>query len=97
MAAQAWHSPRQFVLVMPMLLTAVGGTLLIELGYQVGLKSSDGPIRVLFGIAVNSRSPLPWLVGLALVIGSFCGLRFATAPADRTPAVLRELTGVPHG
>jgi phosphotransferase system glucose/maltose/N-acetylglucosamine-specific IIC component len=82
---------------MPMLLTAVGGMLLIELGYQVGLKSSDGPIRVLFGIAVNSRSPLPWLVGLALVIGSFCGLRFATAPADRMPAVLRELTGVPHG
>ena len=97
MAAQAWHSPRQFVLVMPMLLTAVGGMLLIELGYQVGLKSSDGPIRVLFGIAVNSRSPLPWLVGLALLIGGSCGLRFVTAPAGRMPAVLRERTGVPHG
>jgi len=97
MAAQAWHSPRQFLLIIPLLLTAVGGMLLIELGYQVGLKSSDGPIRVLFGIAVNSRSPLPWLVGLALVIGGFCGRRFVIAPADRMPAVLRERTGVPHG
>jgi branched-chain amino acid transport system permease protein len=97
MVSRGLNSPRRALLVIPLLLTAIGGMLLIELGYQVGLKSSEGPIRVLFGVAVNSLSPLPWLSGIALVIGGFCTLWFGSAPADRMPAVLRERAGVPHG
>jgi branched-chain amino acid transport system permease protein len=89
--------PRRLVLAFPMLAMAIGGVLLIELGYQIGLKSSEGPIRILFGIAVNSLSPLPWLVGLALAMGGFCGLWFGTTPVDRMPALLRQRMGGPHG
>jgi branched-chain amino acid transport system permease protein len=97
LVARGLRSPRQILLVIPFLLVALGGILLIELGYQVGLKSSDGPILMLFGVAVNSRSPPPWVLALILIIVGIGGLRLGTAPAGMTPEVLRQRMGGSHG
>jgi branched-chain amino acid transport system permease protein len=86
--ARGWDAPRHILLLVPLLSAVSGGILLIELGYQVGLKSSEGPIRVLFGISVNSLSPAPWLFGLALVIAGAIGLRLANGSAAKRPAPL---------
>lgn len=62
-----WARPRRLVLAVPLLAMAVGLMLLIELGYQAGLKSSEGPVRVLFGVPFNSLSPMPWLLAIGLL------------------------------
>jgi branched-chain amino acid transport system permease protein len=71
MVSRGWHSPLRALLVIPLLLAALGGMLLIELGYQAGLKSSERPIRVLFGISINSSSWLPWCLAIASVIAEY--------------------------
>jgi hypothetical protein len=80
-----------------MLLASLGGIILIELGYQAGLKSSEGPIRVLFGLPVNSLSLGPWLLASALVVVGLFGLRLANDAAGKPSALLREQTELPHG
>jgi branched-chain amino acid transport system permease protein len=94
---RGWDAPRHILLLVPLLSAVFGGILLIELGYQAGLKRSEGPIRVLFGMPVNSLSPAPWLFGLALVIAGAIGLRLANGSAGKRPAALCPRTEMPHG
>jgi branched-chain amino acid transport system permease protein len=97
MVSRGWNSPLRVLLVIPLLLAALGGMLLIELGYQVGLKSSEGPIRVLFGISINSSSWLPWLLAIASVVAGFFGLRQGNLAADNRTAAARRPMELPHG
>jgi len=97
MVSRGWHSPLRALLVIPLLLAALGGMLLIELGYQAGLKSSEGPIRVLFGISINSSSWLPWCLAIASVIAGFFGLRQGNLAADNRTAAARRPVELPHG
>ncbi|MFT4116067.1 branched-chain amino acid ABC transporter permease [Bradyrhizobium sp.] len=86
-SARALRSPRSLLLVIPLLLAVAGAVLLVELGYQIGLKSSEGPDRTIFGVTFNSLSLGPWLAGVAcLAIGLF-GLRYGSLkPASRAGA-----------
>lgn len=94
---RGWDASRHVLLLVPMLLASLGGIILIELGYQAGLKSSEGPIRVLFGVPVNALSLTPWLLASALVIAGLFGLHFANGASGKPSTVLREQTELPHG
>jgi branched-chain amino acid transport system permease protein len=94
---RGWGASRHVLLLVPMLLAAFGGIILIELGYQAGLKSSEGPVRVLFGVPVSAWSPAPWLFASALIVAGMFGLRFVNGSADKPSAMFREQTELPHG
>lgn len=88
------ESPQRLLLLLPLLVCAVSGIVLIELGYQAGLKSGEGPIRVLFGIPFDSRSALTWIgAGLAFALGTLALWRLGPlANAGRT-----NVSGGAHG
>lgn len=86
---ESWRerfAPHRLALGLPILLATAGAIVLIELGYQAGLKSQEGPIRTIFGLALNAQSPLSWACGLmALAIGLVV-LRAGAAASDREQA-----------
>jgi branched-chain amino acid transport system permease protein len=96
-SAQFLRSPRNLLIVIPLMLAIIGTSLLIELGYQIGLKSSEGPIRMLFGISFNSLSIWPWSLGGVCLAAGLFGLRYGASPSDREDLTVVPTPGVQHG
>jgi branched-chain amino acid transport system permease protein len=55
----------------PALLFLAGLILVIEMGYHLSVKASDGPTISLFHVTLNTTSVWPWLGTAVLVVGGF--------------------------
>jgi branched-chain amino acid transport system permease protein len=95
--SQILWSPRSIVLLIPLLLASIGTILLVELGYQIGLKSSEGPVRVLFGLTFNSLSFGPWLLGAACLAAGLFGLHYGSTAFSRDETAKARTLGGHHG
>jgi branched-chain amino acid transport system permease protein len=71
--------PSYVLTLVPGLVTLAGLALLIELVFHVAVKASEGPAMTFLYVGLNSNSPLPWIVGGALLVGGFLAFR-ATWP-----------------
>lgn len=76
-------APRRLILVLPLLLAVGGAIVMVELGYQTGLKSQEGPVRTIFGVSLNALSATPWSAGLLAFIIGLVVLRLGAARLDR--------------
>jgi branched-chain amino acid transport system permease protein len=96
-SARALRSPRSLLLAIPLLLAVIGTILVVELGYQIGLKSSEGSVRTLFGIAFDSRSVAPWLLGAACLGAGIFGLRHGGSMTGRKDLRALRASGAQNG
>jgi branched-chain amino acid transport system permease protein len=96
-SARALRSPRSLLLAIPLLLAVIGTILVVELGYQIGLKSSEGSVRTLFGIAFDSRSVAPWLLGAACLGAGIFGLRHGGSVTGRRDLKALQASGAQNG
>ena len=55
----------------PALLLLAGLIMVIEMGYHLSVKASEGPAISLFHVTLNTTSVLPWLAAALLVGGGF--------------------------
>jgi branched-chain amino acid transport system permease protein len=55
----------------PALLLLAGLILVIEMGYHLSVKASEGPTISLFHFTLNTTSALPWLAAAVLIGGGF--------------------------
>ena len=70
--------PAYALALVPLAMTSLGAIILIELGYQAGLKAAEGPVVTVFRIAFDTRSALSWLSGGGLFLAGIIGLRLVT-------------------
>jgi branched-chain amino acid transport system permease protein len=64
--------PRLWVVCVTALLGLLGVVMMIEMLYHITLNSANGPMKQLFGFAVDTTAPTGWLIALTLlVIGGF--------------------------
>jgi branched-chain amino acid transport system permease protein len=64
--------PRLWVVCTTVLLGALGVVMMIEMLYHITLNAANGPMKQLFGFAVDTTAPTGWLIALALlVVGGF--------------------------
>ncbi|MDO6966163.1 branched-chain amino acid ABC transporter permease [Rhizobium alvei] len=83
-ARRYFSSPMRFALAPATLLvgltglaTAIGLSLMIELGYRSGLDAAKGPVLSFFGLAFDVQSALSSTLGATLLIGGFLATRLA--------------------
>jgi branched-chain amino acid transport system permease protein len=55
------------------LVAVLGAVMMIEMLYHVTLNADNGPIKNLFGVAVDTTAPTGWLLGLALLAAGAFG------------------------
>jgi branched-chain amino acid transport system permease protein len=59
------------IAVGPALLLLAGLILVIEMGYHISVKASEGPTISLFHLTLNTTSVLPWFAAAVLIGGGF--------------------------
>lgn len=80
----------------PLAAALAGLIVLVELIYKVESHTGEATDMRVFGIAFDSVSPLPWIVGAVLLLGGGALLlRAARQVGERWDAALQELGGQP--
>ena len=59
------------IALVPALLLLAGLIMVIEMGYHLSVKASEGPTISLFHLTLNTTSALPWLAAAVLIGGGF--------------------------
>jgi branched-chain amino acid transport system permease protein len=59
------------IALVPALLLLAGLIMVIEMGYHLSVKASEGPTISLFHFTLNTTSALPWLAAAVLIGGGF--------------------------
>ena len=82
------------LMLLPIGAAALGAILVIEMMTHLGVKAAEGTAMKMGGIGFDAKSPLPWLVALALLGGGGAlarlGWRRVAGAWDRAQAKARE-------
>jgi branched-chain amino acid transport system permease protein len=57
------------LMLVPIAAVALGAILVIEMMTHLGVKAAEGTVMKMGGISFDAKSPVPWLVALALLGG----------------------------
>lgn len=81
--------PYYLMAFVPGVVAVIGLVTIIEMTNRVAADAAYGPQMILFGVPVDAHSPVPWLVGLVLLVaGSWLFRRAALAAHDVYDAAL---------
>jgi branched-chain amino acid transport system permease protein len=59
------------VALLPALAMLIGAVALLEINYRLSTQPEAGSRMKLFGIAIDTATPVPWLVATLLLVGGF--------------------------
>ncbi len=86
--------PTYALLLVPLALVLGGSVLMIEMAAHLLVKASEGSLRTVMGVVIDSQAPLPWVAAfLALAAGALLlhrAWRVVGAAWDAASAVARE-------
>jgi len=76
-------APYYILALLPGLVAISGLSMVIEMTYQLAVKTAAGPAMAFFYIPFNANSPLPWIIAVILfAVGTWLFLRAARLAGD---------------